>query len=407
MNYKARYLKTHLYSNELMKSGGRSKKSIKPWILAAWLLSTTLGETPAMADNPTVNRRQPVSTSRAGDETKDVSENFPYKLVEGTECAGGKCGMISGTEQYHSDVTCKNCYPESKMKDEHPLRASQEDETEAAPSGTGSAGGGTPGGSGPDDGLSFEEVSLQDAKDLIRTAERIKNPGLKARKALVPSEDTVDGPEDEVDGPGTRATIPEAMSANKGKPVSQPHALGKAVKHQPVLPPRPRDVPHGGGAYAPNGVRPTPEELVQAKNNLKKTDPFPSARVNLMDQVVPTNLTLPLEPSKTIPPAVDRAVTPAHPQPETEDTQNNHSRIPSILSAGSSTELAIRGVSELSDQESDVRPSLSGGEVHSLTLSQDLRTMIKNAHPDKGGTGVVKFQGRQLTIGKLKRYRVS
>ena len=120
-----------------MKSGGRSKRSIKPWILAAWLLSTTLGETSAMADNPIPPSRQPVSILQAGDGTADVSQEFHYKLVKGTECAGGKCGTISATKEPCSDPRCTHCNPKSKMKDEKTLGTSQGNDTEAVPSGTG------------------------------------------------------------------------------------------------------------------------------------------------------------------------------------------------------------------------------------------------------------------------------
>ena len=303
MNYRVtdlKKLKKRLYSNELMKSGGQSKKSIKPWILAAGLLSTTLGATSAMAANPIVKPTQPVLISQVG----DVSENFPYKLVEGTECAGGKCGMISGTEQYHSDVTCKNCYPESKMKDEKTLGTRQGNDTEAAPSGTGSAGSGTPGGSEPDD---------------------------------------------EVDGSGTRGLLPTALHpeikqdyAKAGIFATEKEEAGAIQKTvwEEVDAPSPRQVTYGAGAYAPHGLRLTSAGLVQAKKNLKKTVVAPS----------------------TV----------------------NHS-----LTAGTPTELAIRGVSELSGQGSDVRPSLSGGEVHSIRLSQDQLTEAQASAPPASGSGHV------------------
>ena len=361
MNYTALYLKTSLYSNALMKSGGQSKKSIKPWILAAWLLSTTLGETSAMADkNPT----QPVSIFQAGDWTNDVSQDFPYKLVKGTECAGGTCGIRADTGQRHLDETCPFCNSHlAKQEEEKTLRASQGDETEAAPSGTGGAGGGTPGGSGPDTGgpddeLSFEEVSPQNEKHLIKTAEHIKKPGLNAGKALVLSKD-------KVDGLGTRAPIPEAMSVNKGKPVSQAQALGTAVKHPLVPPPPPRDVSHGAGVYAPNGVSLTPGELVKAKNNLKKTDPSSSTA----------------------------------PDPTAHLNQSITSRNSLKSSTLSASNARNSPPSAVVNQGSEESPSLSGWVVHNLRLREELRNRIRNAHTDKGGTGLVDFAGQTFTIG--------
>jgi len=136
MNYNENnpgYFKNQTDSIKNRNPRGGSQKSIRPWILAAGLLSTTLGETSAMAADPIVKPTQQVLISQAG----DVSQDFPYKFVVGTECAGGKCGTISGTKEHYSDPTCTNCNPKSKMEDQKTLGTSQGSGIDAVPSGTG------------------------------------------------------------------------------------------------------------------------------------------------------------------------------------------------------------------------------------------------------------------------------
>ena len=107
MNYNEnnpRYFKNQTDSIKNRNPRGGSQKSIRPWILAAWLLGISFVGEPLRAEPETL---QKISLEQGSDSLKDFSADFQFKA--GTICQGGTCGIRTDTGQYHRDETCPFC----------------------------------------------------------------------------------------------------------------------------------------------------------------------------------------------------------------------------------------------------------------------------------------------------------